>query len=248
MTTAAEWSLGFDLFWNNLMSNQAPGVEEYEKGVLLTRAQDDIVKDYFSGKTNNLGEGFDDSERRQSDFSTLVETVKLDSASAPSGDVAPLYKGNELKYYKYPSNVFIVLNEVASATAGGTTTFYTVVPVSFAEYARLTKKPYKYPPKGQAWRLITSSGGSGENAYKRIELIARFPANSSVDYTVRYVRRPKPIVLENQEEPQLGADGVVTVQTPVCELPEQLHDEILYRAVNLAKVMWTDPSNIQQTK
>ena len=36
--TAQEFSDQFDVFYNNLNSNQAPGLDEYEKSVLITRA------------------------------------------------------------------------------------------------------------------------------------------------------------------------------------------------------------------
>ena len=52
-------------------------LDEYEKSVLLTQAQDIIVKSYFDNKFNSVGEGFDDSTRRQVDFSTLIKVALL---------------------------------------------------------------------------------------------------------------------------------------------------------------------------
>ena len=46
------------------MSNQAPGLDEYEKSVFLTKAQYEIVKNYFNPKSNKNQEGFDDSPKR----------------------------------------------------------------------------------------------------------------------------------------------------------------------------------------
>ena len=46
--TAAEFSQEFDILYNNIASNQAPGLTEYEKSVLLTKAQDEIIKNYFT--------------------------------------------------------------------------------------------------------------------------------------------------------------------------------------------------------
>jgi hypothetical protein len=53
---STEFSNQFDLLYNNITSNQAPGLSEYEKSVFLTKAQDEIVKNYFSpqSKGNNL--------------------------------------------------------------------------------------------------------------------------------------------------------------------------------------------------
>jgi hypothetical protein len=50
-------------------------LDEYEKSVFLTQTQDQIVKSYFDIRSDSLQEGFDGSERRQVDFSSLI-TVK----------------------------------------------------------------------------------------------------------------------------------------------------------------------------
>jgi len=36
--TVTEMSNEFDILYNNIMSNQAPGIDEYEKSVFLTKA------------------------------------------------------------------------------------------------------------------------------------------------------------------------------------------------------------------
>ena len=46
--TIKEFSDEFDTLYNNIMSNQAPGIDEYEKSVFLTRAQEEIIKNYFN--------------------------------------------------------------------------------------------------------------------------------------------------------------------------------------------------------
>ena len=59
-------------------SNKQGGIalDEYEKSVLLTQAQDIIVKSYFYKTLNQQGQGFDDSTRRQVDFSSLIKVAK----------------------------------------------------------------------------------------------------------------------------------------------------------------------------
>lgn len=52
-------------------------LDEYEKSVLLTQAQDIIIKSYFDGSLNQQGQGFDDSTRRQMDFSSLIKVAEL---------------------------------------------------------------------------------------------------------------------------------------------------------------------------
>ena len=51
--TIAEFSDQFDVLFNNITSNQAPGLNEYEKSLFLTKAEKEIVKNYFSA--NSVG-------------------------------------------------------------------------------------------------------------------------------------------------------------------------------------------------
>lgn len=145
--TVKEFSYQFDVLYNNITSNQAPGLNEYEKSIFLTKAQEEIIKNYFSPKGNPKQEGFDDSPKRQVDFSSIIEVLPLQMAnSANRFDQRSLV-------YKMPSNLFISLNEQLTAN----NIPFTVIPISYQEYDRLMSKPYKFPLKYQAWRLITKN-------------------------------------------------------------------------------------------
>lgn len=228
MKTVQEWSQAFDVLWNNISSGRAPGLTEYEKSLFLTQAENAVVKERCSPKTNAVQEGFDDSAVRQSDFSNLITSRMLDSVTAL--DTTTAFHASGRKRYEYPADVFVILNEEVSI--GGK--YCTVVPVSNVEYARLMMKPYKYPPKGQVWRLITHEGTDGESVYPTIELIGKF-RDDEVVYAMRYLRRPKPIILEDLLG-GLSIEGETNAMT--CELPKHLHDEVLARAVDIAKLAW----------
>ena len=255
MESVTEWSVAFDSLYNNITSNQAPGLNEYEKSLYLTRAQEQLVMAYFSPKSNALAEGFDGSPRRQSDFSTLIRTSTLSTTSTTPTDRIDKRDTDSVKCYSYPAdskNIIAVLNEniFASKTSGGNTiiTSYTVVPVSYEEYERLMSKPYKYPPKGHLWRLFNSTktttvgDNPTEDVNNHIEVIGRFdtmPAGSTLEYQMRYVLRPEPIILADLDEYGLTIEG--NSDPAPCALPVHLHDEILQRAVMLAKLAWADP-------
>ena len=72
--TNQEFSNEFDVLYNNIASNQAPGLNEYEKSVFLTKAQNEIVKNYFTDRKNGnkYEQGFEGSQKRFIDFSKLV--------------------------------------------------------------------------------------------------------------------------------------------------------------------------------
>lgn len=76
-----EFSTQFDILYNNIMSNNAPGLDEYEKSVCLTKAQMELVKNYFNPLGNKYKTGFEQSIKRLTDFSTLILAVNLNPAS-----------------------------------------------------------------------------------------------------------------------------------------------------------------------
>ena len=95
--TNQEFSNEFDVLYNNITSNQAPGLDEYEKSVFLTKAQDEIVKAYFNPRTNKTQEGFDGNEKRQIDFSMLIKSAVFDDTNCTfSGGSNPRPEGKTL--------------------------------------------------------------------------------------------------------------------------------------------------------
>lgn len=223
-----EFSNGFDVLYNNIMSNAAPGINEYEKSVLLTKAQDEILKNYFNPQGNKYQEGFDGSAKRQIDFSGLISVTDCTSQSGTGFDL-------RAKIYRMPEDVFLIINETLTTDTG----VKQVVPISFDEYSRLMSKPYKEPLKYQAWRLVTEGSG---NKNVIVEVIPHSGETVS-KYTVRYVRRPKPIVLVDlaSEYGDVSINGVSTISE--CELNPLIHEEILQRAVELAKIVYTGDAN-----
>lgn len=159
--TIAEFSNEFDVLYNNITSNQAPGLDEYEKSVFLTQAQEDIVRCYFDPKSNKVQEGFDGSQKRQYDFSSLIKTTELKNVT----DIMEYEKNNtnfnlpslfDVKSVSFlsPNNLFLTINESIIDTK--TNERFLVNPITYNEYFRLKTKPYGMPLKRQAWRLITN--------------------------------------------------------------------------------------------
>lgn len=149
--TIEEMSNQFDVHYNNITSNQAPGLDEYEKSVFLTKAQNELVKAYFSPALNKTQNGFDDSPIRQADFSTIISNCTLNKITNPTNHLKCFDK--RAIAYELPADLFISLNE--QLFSGSVP--YTVVPITFIDYNRLMSKPYKYPLKYQAWRMITKN-------------------------------------------------------------------------------------------
>lgn len=230
--TTKEFSDQFDVLYNNITSNQAPGLNEYEKSVFLTKAQAELVKNYFGERHNPPQEGFDSTPKRQSDFSTLIDTSTLSAAAVTTG----IDNRTDVKHFKYPKDVFIVLNEIIKDASNNS---YSVVPISYEDYTVAMSKPYKYPPKYQAWRLI--SGFYSDQTI--IDVIGKF--TGTIIYSIRYVKKPSPIILTDLTADNLSIDNQKTAET--CKLPDHLHEEILQRAVELAKIAWEGTAQLAIT-
>lgn len=220
--TNSEFSNEFDILYNNIMSNQAPGLDEYEKSVFLTKAQDEIVKSYFSPTGNKAMEGYDGSERRQIDFSMLMRIVSISEFT--TGGTFDARASSAVM----PTDILMIVNESLEVTRNATDIILTVVPLNYQEYNRLMSKPFKRPVKSQAWRLIYNS------SVNKAELIAGV-GDTLKSYQIRYVKRPQAIVLTTLEGVTL--EGVTVEQS--CELDPIIHQEILQRAVELAKAAYT---------
>ena len=227
--TIQEFSNEFDVLYNNIMSNQAPGLDEYEKSVFLTKAQSEIIKNYFNPKGNKYQEGFDGSQKRQVDFSKLMKTY----ASSGTAPTPTSFFGNVTGAYKitWPDDVFVVVNEVVDVTKKDDNRKYRlqVIPIKYDEYLRVSSKPYKQPLKNQAWRII-----NGENDINLI--VGHLNSVSDDGYHIRYVKHPKPIILESL----VGSDLSINTEKNAmgCELDSEIHPEILQRAVELARAAY----------
>lgn len=297
--TVEEMDNMFEVLYNNITSNQAPGLNAYEKSIFLTKAQDEILKNYFNPKSrgNSTQDGFDANPKRQVDFSMLTTVATTSSniynytivQDKTDGDGNPVYTrvestvsipdfyhsyiqaydkegkalkdndGNPLyvqntgidvsgfgealfdprentKSITLPPKLMMAINEMAEVDRGGKKELLQVVPIKFDEYSRLMSKPYKRPLKYQAWRLINSSVSN------KADIIVG-PNDTLSRYTIRYIRRPNPIIVSDLDE--LSIEG--TSHTSQCELDPILHEEILQRAVELAKAAWTSTGqdNIQ---
>lgn len=148
----SEFSTQFDVLFNNVTSNQAPGLNEYEKSVFLTKAQSQLVKEYFNRRTDGFGGGYDGSEKRQYDFSGLIRVETLYQVNTFKDRISTLEKlDKRSKVFLYPANYFLTVNELISDGYFQ----YNVIPIDYMEYSRLMMKPYNFPVKRAAWRLIT---------------------------------------------------------------------------------------------
>lgn len=220
-----EFSNEFDILYNNSMSNAAPGINEYEKSVFLTKAQDELIKNYYEPDGNKYKKGLDDSLKRQVDFSELIKV----SAGELNTKAPSVTFDKRAKIFDLPVDLLLPINEMVETDSG----IKQVLSINYEDYTRLMSRPYKEPLKYQAWRLNTTSSG-------RMSVEVIINSNDTIkEYKVRYVRRPKPIITVSlsSEYGDMTINGEGDVSE--CELNPIIHQEILQRAVELAKVAYT---------
>lgn len=234
-----EFDNTFDVLYNNITSNQAPGLNTYEKSLFLTKAQDEVLKNYFNPKGNKYQEGFDGNAKRQIDFSTLTVVQDYSSFDDPIFDTR-----DESKSSAFPTDAMMVINEKLTVTRNNKDAILTVFPIAYDEYNRLMSKPYKRPLKHQAWRLINNSTSN------KVDLVVG-PNDEITEYSVRYVKQPHPIIIGDLDGLSIHGyewGGTTAPSNPeddkvygnkCCELDASIHEEIIQRAIELAKIAWT---------
>jgi hypothetical protein len=239
--TTAEFSAEFDTLYNNIKSLSAPGLDEYEKSVFLTKAQEEIVKNYFNPTSNKLQQGFDGSEKRQVDFAELIKVSDVTSDVPTPGTYISI--DGRAKIFFLPLDIFMVINESVTLRddLNNAEFLAVVIPINYREYDRLMSRPYKQPLKHQCWRMMQANATSpSANGQKIVaEIISR--TNTTVlNYKVRYVKKPQPIILDNLTASGLSINGSTAISQ--CELNPLVHREILDRAVELAMLSYKDGS------
>lgn len=167
------------------------------------------------------------------DITTMISGVMGDSANLTGGGGSnqnPFDLRGQI--FVLPNDVLLILNEVFI----NGTTHYRVVPIDFREYDRLMSKPFKEPLKSQVWRLIKDGATAG---IPNVEIIPHSGTLTTPTYSVRYIKRPQPIILVNLTSVYNGLTIDSLSALTECELNPIVHRQILDRAVELAIAAYT---------
>lgn len=192
---------------------------EYEKSVFLSKAQEDIVKELYSGKYTQ--ESFESTEERRRELETLVVQKTYQDEDKQESDTLQDSKYIHTVFNLPDKCLYIVYEQVSQSTDNTclNNLIADVVPTTHDEYWRVRNNPFKGPSNKRVLRL--------DNKESQVELVSK---NNIGTYIIRYIKRPDPIVLVNLQDESI--DGVNIAQT--CKLPEFIHRNILERAVRLA--------------
>lgn len=239
----------FDLLYNNSASDAVAPLSDYEISLYLTKAQEELIKNKIETLGNKYGVGAEESNKRDLDLGILV-TIETYN---PFNNIISTLNDSSV-VFEYPTNnVMKILNTIVDVEDVDTHNKYKTqgVQLNYNEYERKMSKPYKYPLKNQSWLVHGNSLQTSNSVLVNIfECVS--PYNTKpIKLTVRYIRRPIPIITDDlpvdYQNNQLIIEGRSV--TTNCELDVIIHNEIVQRAVEIAKATYSydDNGNVQMS-
>lgn len=223
--TTEEFSNEFDTLLNSYSNTEKFGIthstidlDEYEKSVFLTKAQEDVVIDMYNGK-NTFGDSFEKTEEIRRYLSSLIKTYTTSTKEIT-------YKGlsKHSVFFKLPEDLWFITYEAVDLKDDGlgckSGEDICVTPVTQDEYHRIRKNPFRGSNERRALRLDLNE--------EVVEIVSKYNVAS---YLVRYLSRPNPIILTDLPS-DLSINGIN--KKTECELNPAIHRSILEKAVKLA--------------
>lgn len=225
-----EMSDAFDTLTNAYQGNWGFGqndkiaFDEYEKSFYLTLAQELLVISYYNGK-NQSGYQFEVTEEDRRILDSLVVTVHPNELQCSTQVVQHIVP--ESKFYQLPQNLMFITYEGVRFSDKDDKcingAYAAVYPVTQDEFWKTYKNPFRGANQRRVLRL--------DAANNIVELVSK---NNIGDYLVRYLRKPKPILLVDMpEDSDVSVFGGWTTEQE-CELDSQVHMKIVDLAVNMA--------------
>ena len=220
-----ELSNNFDVMLNSYAIAEPLGLQipiasialdEYEKSVFLTEAQEELLYQLYKGYTPK-GEGFDETEESKRYLSNSI----AESSITPTKETSTIYKA------ELPEDLwFITYEEVLFNKELGCFSKLLpakVEPVQQDKLHKILANPFKGPNKKRVLRV--------DNSNNEVELISLYSIDS---YNIKYLKKPTPIILINLPE-DLNIRGLTKKTEPVAH--PMLHSMILQAAVQKAYII-----------
>lgn len=210
--TLEEFRNEFDVLYNNIASNAAPPVDDYEKSIFLTLAQEELVKQLYNGN-NELGISFESTEEAREYLSNLIVIKEYTNTST-----------DNISIFEKELDVMYILREVCTLKESDCNLGeINVVPTTLNDLNRSLNNPFKRPSNNKVLRV---------NIGDTIKLYSKYSLDK---YIVTYLKRPNPIILKELE---FGLTIQGNEGPSECELNPILHRVILNNAVALAKAAY----------
>lgn len=227
-----EMSYQFDVAYNNIISDAAPGLTNLEKSVFLTNAQESVCLGIYTGAVG--GTSFEGNESARRYLDNLVETA--------TGTPVTGYKGlsSKSKFYSLPKNLWFITYESCTLSDVVPSCLNpheaSVIPVTQDEYYKNSDNPFKGPSKDRVLRLDVPADSNGLHI---VELVSEY---SISEYLARYVKRPSPIIISSL----VGTSDYIWGEQAAadCKLDPAIHSLIVEEAAKQAKITYETGLNV----
>ena len=204
----------FQLVYNNLASNLAPGLTTQEISMYLTKAYHSLV--------SQLYQSYEKDEFSRQALSPLTSSKKITPSSEPMDKIVP-----EAVLFELTDDILYIVNESIEMSSNALKCFKNrrikVIPITHDDFFSAYENPFRLN-QTTALRLNISHEG------KRFSEIVCKDSHIK-NYSIRYLRKPLPIVLEELEEDE--AIFNITAETE-CELDTIYFSDIVKLAAQLA--------------
>lgn len=220
--TPTEFKNEFDLLYNNIMSDMAPGLDDYEISLFLTQAQEELVQQLYSGSGSFAG--FEANERVRRNLANLLHTNTITVTT-------PNKYGNYFVYsIDIANNILHIISErveigsLSCCNPEDNKKWVNVAPVKYDEINKVLENPFRRPNNRQVLRM--------DEGTNRVKIISKA---SVYKYEYDWLQKPSPIIVSDLPA-GFSINGVSTAQTST--LDESLHRPIIKYAVQLAAASW----------
>lgn len=237
--TTEEFSDAFDTLVNSAANvdnfdsiDSTLKFDEYEKSYFLTKAQEEVVRELYTGK-NRFGESFEKTEELRRLLNDLVVTHKQPLSEENYNNLALTDKSylvpilDDVMYIIYEA---VRLKDDSLGCYSGTV--INVQPITHDEYNKIKDNPFRGPTRYKALRLDTNDTKVTDEDVQSTNYVEIISKYSCDEYIVRYLRKLNPIILVDLEDSNVSIDGKRSKHG--CELNSILHEYILERAVDMA--------------
>jgi len=230
--TAAQMHNEFEIVYEAIASGDAPGYEPYEVSILLTEAQEAVIKEFLV------------SGIEQSDITSVIigPFIKVSTITSPDIAASATYNG-AWEFVTDISNFWLIVGERLKETVGSAS--IKVRPISHSFWEANVDNPYKKPVSTEFyWRML-------ENSDTETKYIITGPTTIS-SYYIHYLEQPTPIIVPGVDDSKTidGTTVDVTIFTEglACKYNSVIHREIVKRAAENAAAYARDVEGFQLLK
>lgn len=226
--TAAQMYNEFEIAYEAIAGADAPGYDPYSVSIILSQAQDRVVKTLMAS-------GIENDDDKSLILGPFIETDMYSSFSSSS-----MYPDTFVFEVDQSSHWGIINERLVETGSSGTVE---VRPIDHAFFEANRDNPYKKPDSTRYfWRFIEK--GPGGTAY----WFVYGPTNIQA-YYINYLEKPTPIIVPGVAL-STNIDGTTVTSTIVtdgldCGFSTRIHRDIVLTAARMAKVFIGDVEGSQ---